>query len=434
MLTLRLLVLLGVSCLLRLTVAQSLADAPPCALKCFGQALAQPQFANKTQAQLCVDEGFNTAVSGCVQPACTVIESLSFLNISRTLCGLPEADHRNEAKVTSLAMFGVATVFFACRLAVKVLRFSSWGFDDSLMVVAYAFLIPFIVLIQCMIPQGLGLDIWALNENQITSFLRLLLAVQTHYIFILAIIKASILYFFLRIFPDKWFRRAVWVTLAYDLFVGFIFIVLSFVQRQPTWLIWEGWRDKDPRGVVLDLNKLGLAHGGMNIALDVWMLVLPLTQLYKLNLKLRKKLGIMAMFCVGIFLTVVSIIRVKSLVYFATSSNATADARGTIIWSCIELCTGVVVSCMPNARQLLREGTRQFRDVTTNLTGRSGTGDSSRRRSHRVLQDRSLELRVAVNSPSATTALADKSACSSATTPNTSHAASSFASETDFKV
>lgn len=92
------------------------------------------------------------------------------------------------------------------------------------------------------------------------------------------------------------------MTLAYDLFVGFIFIILSFVQRQPTWLIWEGWRDKDPRGVVLDLNKLGLAHGGMNIALDVWMLVLPLTQLYKLNLKLRKKLGIMAMFCVGILL------------------------------------------------------------------------------------------------------------------------------------
>lgn len=134
----------------------------------------------------------------------------------------------------------------------------------------------------------------------IPNIRQLLLAVQTHYIFILAIIKASILYFFLRIFPDKWFRRAVWVTLAYDLFVGFIFIVLSLVQRQPTWLIWEGWRDKDPRGVVLDLNKLGLAHGGMNIALDVWMLVLPLTQLYKLNLKLRKKLGIMAMFCVGI--------------------------------------------------------------------------------------------------------------------------------------
>ncbi|KAF9882037.1 CFEM domain-containing protein [Colletotrichum karsti] len=430
MLTLRLCILVGLLSLLSLTAAQSLADAPPCAIKCFGQALAQPDYASKTQAQLCVDQGFNNVVGACVQQACTVVESLSFLNITRTSCGLPEADYRNEARATSLGMFTVATFFFACRLAVKVLRFSPWRIDDTLMTVAYAFLIPFIVMIQYMIPQGLGLDIWVLNENQITSFLRLLLAVQTHYIFILAVIKASILYFFLRIFPDTKFRIAVWVTLAYDLFVGFIFIVLSFVQRQPTWLIWEGWRDKDPRGVVLDLNKLGLAHGGMNIALDVWMLVLPLTQLYKLNLKLRKKLGIMAMFCVGIFLTVVSIIRVHSLVYFATSSNATADARGTIIWSCIELCTGVVVSCMPNARQLLREGTRQFRDITTNLT--QGTG-ASNPASQRALHERSLELRVAVNSPNATTA-PGKGESSSLTTPTTSHGHSSFASDADLKV
>ncbi|TEA20576.1 hypothetical protein C8034_v001766 [Colletotrichum sidae] len=383
--------------------AQSLADAPRCGTICFAQVLSQPEYSNQNQAQLCVDEGFTNLVGGCATQACTVVESLSFLNITRSLCDVPISDHRDEARVTSLTMFAFATVFFACRVAVKVLRFSPWGLDDVLMMVAYVFLVSFVVLVQYMIPQGLGLDIWVLNENQITAFLRLLLTVQTHYIFVLAIIKASILCFFLRIFPDHKFRVVVWFTLAYDLLVGFIFIVCSFVQRQPTWLIWEGWRDKEPRGVVLDLNEMGLVHGGMNIALDVWMLVLPLTQLYKLNLKLKKKLGIMAMFGVGIFLTIVSIVRVRSLIYFATSSNATADARGTIIWSCIELCTGVIVSCMPNARQIAREGKRQFKDATSNTTG--GSSSSS---SQRAFQDRSLEMRVAVNSPRATTASTDK--------------------------
>ncbi|GKT50342.1 uncharacterized protein ColSpa_10523 [Colletotrichum spaethianum] len=73
-------------------------------------------------------------------------------------------------------------------------------------------------------------------------------------------------------------------------------VVLGF----PTWLIWEGWRDKEPRGVVLDLNKMGIVHSSMNIALEVWMLLLPLTQLYKLNLKMKKKLGVIAMFSMGI--------------------------------------------------------------------------------------------------------------------------------------
>lgn len=118
----------------------------------------------------------------------------------------------------------------------------------------------------------------------------------------------------------------VWCTLAFDLLVGFLCCLLGILQRQPVWLIWEGWKDKEPRGVVLDLNNLGLAHGGMNIALDVWMLVLPFTQLYKLNHPMQKKLGIFAMFSVGIFLTIVAAIRVHNLSTFATSQNVTSKS------------------------------------------------------------------------------------------------------------
>ncbi|KXH47662.1 hypothetical protein CSAL01_07022 [Colletotrichum salicis] len=416
MLTLRFIVVVGASCLLRLAGAQSLADAPQCSTKCLFQAMSQPAFANQSQAELCVDEGFNNFVGGCVQQGCSMVESLT--------CGFPLSDYRNESRATSLSMFILAVAFFACRITVKVMSFCLPLTNNP----GQAALIPFVVLIQYMIPQGLGLDIWVLHDYQITTFLRYLLMVQTLYIFVLAIIKASILLFFLRIFPEKKFRIAVWWTLAYDLFVGFIFIVFSLVQRQPTWLIWEGWRDKDLRGVILDLNKMGLAHGGMNIALDVWMLILPLTQLYKLNLKMKKKLGIIAMFSVGIFLTVVSIVRLHSLMTFATSANATADARGTTIWSAIEVCTGVVVACMPSARQIVREAGRQIKDVSASLTNRTHSTNSG---SQRVFQDQSLEMRVAVNSSAARSAPTDKCSYSSTTAINSGRRNSSFTSDVE---
>lgn len=159
--------------------------------------------------------------------------------------------------------------------------------------------------------------------------------------------------------------------------------IISLVQRQPTWLIWEGWKDKEPRGVVVDLNNLGLGHGGLHIVLDVWMIILPFTQLYKLNHPLHKKLGIFAMFSVGIFLTIVGAIRVHNMSTFATSENITStstpstpkfygqdvlsapistdDVLETVIWSCIEVCVGVSVACMPHARQLFREVMRRFK-------------------------------------------------------------------------
>ncbi|KAK1982405.1 hypothetical protein LZ30DRAFT_688447 [Colletotrichum cereale] len=99
-----------------------------------------------------------------------------------------------------------------------------------------------------LIPHGPGPDIWILHNYQITTFLK----------------------------------------------------VSVKLQRRPIWLIWDGWRDKEPRGIVVDLNKMGIVHGSITIALDVWMLLLPLTQLYKLNLGMKKKLGVIDMFGVGI--------------------------------------------------------------------------------------------------------------------------------------
>ncbi|GJC87571.1 hypothetical protein ColLi_10409 [Colletotrichum liriopes] len=50
------------------------------------------------------------------------------------------------------------------------------------------------------------------------------------------------------------------------------------------------------------MASIALSHGGLNVALDVWMLVLPAVQIWGLNMRLREKLGYMSMFCLGFFL------------------------------------------------------------------------------------------------------------------------------------
>lgn len=49
----------------------------------------------------------------------------------------------------------------------------------------------------------------------------------------------------------------------------------------------------------MDINALGWANAGISIALDIWMLALPMTQLVNLNLHWKKKLSVAAMFGVG---------------------------------------------------------------------------------------------------------------------------------------
>ncbi|KAF6802706.1 integral membrane protein, partial [Colletotrichum plurivorum] len=197
---------------------------------------------------------------------------------------------------------------------------------------------------------GLGRDIWTLQPHDITSFLKIMFVLQLFYILDLAVIKASILYLYLRVFSIRKFRTVLWVTQIFNILLGFAYVLLSLVQCQPLQHYWNGW-DGEHTGKCADLNTIGLTHVGFNIGLDVWMLILPLTQLYKLKLPRKKKIGVMAMFSVGIFLTSVSIVRIKSLLIFATTFNITAETLWGIIWSYVELCVGIFVACMPAARQ-----------------------------------------------------------------------------------
>lgn len=48
------------------------------------------------------------------------------------------------------------------------------------------------------------------------------------------------------------------------------------------------------------VNAMAYAHAGINIALDVWMLYLPATQVLNLRVSFKKKLGIMSMFGLGV--------------------------------------------------------------------------------------------------------------------------------------
>lgn len=138
-----------------------------------------------------------------------------------------------------------------------------------------------------------------MSFDQITGFLKIFFIFEALYFFTLATIKASILFFYLRIFPDQTFRIVLWCTQIFNLLSATTFIIIICVQCRPVSYFWTGW-DGEHEGSCWDINAIAWAHGGINTALDVWMLVLPATQIYGLNIQLKKKIWVLAMFGVGI--------------------------------------------------------------------------------------------------------------------------------------
>lgn len=137
-------------------------------------------------------------------------------------------------------------------------------------------------------------------NGQTNIFSQLFIVIEVLYLTALVLVKAAILCFFLRIFPDHKFRIVVKCTMVFNALIWVGFFIFVFFQIQPFSLFWNGWQQKKGHLILTGFTNFTLPLAGINLLLDIWMLILPMTQLWGMGLKLKKKLGVISMFSVGI--------------------------------------------------------------------------------------------------------------------------------------
>jgi hypothetical protein len=155
-----------------------------------------------------------------------------------------------------------------------------------------------VLIVTGLISNGLGRDIWTLTPEQITHFLRIFYTTEVFYLAQVAVLKLSLLFFYLRIFPGTSIQRLLWGTIILTLCFGIIFVFISIFQCQPIDYYWNKW-DGEHHGTCINGNGFTWANAAISIVLDGWMLALPISQLFKLQLHWKKKVGVGIMFVVG---------------------------------------------------------------------------------------------------------------------------------------
>lgn len=118
------------------------------------------------------------------------------------------------------------------------------------------------------------------------------------YLAVLPVTKISILLFYLKIFPKREVKIAIWVLVGFNIAYLIVFEIISIWQCRPiagAWLAWDGTFE----ATCNDINMQGWMAAALNLVLDLSVIILPLPELAGLSLSLRKKIQILSMFCVG---------------------------------------------------------------------------------------------------------------------------------------
>jgi hypothetical protein len=119
------------------------------------------------------------------------------------------------------------------------------------------------------------------------------------YIASITMVKVSILCFILRVFPEQRFRRVVFGVMAIVVGYGIAFVIATALQCWPAEYAWQQV-DSAYEGTCNNIHLQAWMAAIFNIAIDLILLILPIKNLWGLQMETKKKIMIMFMFSLGI--------------------------------------------------------------------------------------------------------------------------------------
>lgn len=180
------------------------------------------------------------------------------------------------------------------------------------------------------------------------AFAKVVLATEVLYNPSIACVKFSILLLYRRIFPSRAFRRYLYVVGAIIFTYSWINVITAIFQCRP---IAAAWDLSITNATCVQLNIEIVVFAVLNCVTDLTTICLPMPILWRLQIPLRRRLQLVALFLAGGFVCIVGIYRIPTQAAISLSDASWSDVNAAV-WSVVEVCIGIVSACLPTYRPL----------------------------------------------------------------------------------
>ncbi|KAI1750785.1 major facilitator superfamily domain-containing protein [Xylaria castorea] len=263
--------------------------------------------------------------------------------------------------------FVLATVFVCARLACRtfIVRQVSW--DDYFIIIAWVLAFGLSFAIDYGTAKGLGRHDANISTENWDPLRRSEYTFTVLYNPALMAFKTSVLVFYLRLSKNtqKVLRLASWAVLVIVNLAGTVLTLLNIFQCDPV----EAGFNRSP-GKCIPLLTEFICSAPVNIVTDLAILALPLPVLTSMRLPPRQKIILIMTFAVGIFVSIVDVIRIYYLqkaindvpsttpmsgadVAFGGSPEFSWNASLALLWSAVEVNVGIACACIPTLKPLI---------------------------------------------------------------------------------
>jgi hypothetical protein len=260
--------------------------------------------------------------------------------------------HRGRALAVWCAVFTFLSLL-SLSMRMLALRKQRRAFRDDDYLVIFA-TINMTALVGCCcwaIHNGLGFHVTELTIPQLSVQFKLEFAGNVTWTLSTVCCKLAVLRFYLFVFPNnKTFKKAVWVVFVSTVLYGVVLIPVFIGACNPVSASWDPLQHE---AKCWPWMYHSLAALSLNVLLDVTIVAMPLPVVWGVQMPTKKKIGVSAMFSLGLSIVAIMLWRLTTTVQALDKApDFSYDLYVVAVQSLLELWLGLIATNFPTIAPL----------------------------------------------------------------------------------
>jgi hypothetical protein len=270
-------------------------------------------------------------------------------------------------RVVAILCLVIATLAVCLRAYARVVILRKVHVEDFLALSGYALFVAFVYCIFSIIgASGLFVHQWDIRIKDMAEMIWFIHLSANFYAISVMTLKAAILLEWTRLFApygiSPWFSRTAYILLTINVIFYSSGVIASASSCRPYKRIW----DRTVPGKCINTFILDMASSGINVSLDIAILLLPQKLIWRLQMTMKRKIGTSIIFGIGVLATISGIYRLVATLQYITSDDTTYTISAVGSGCLFEMLCTILVFCTPTFPAIVR-GNKWLKGIASSL-------------------------------------------------------------------
>ncbi|KAF1836161.1 hypothetical protein BDW02DRAFT_629041 [Decorospora gaudefroyi] len=258
-------------------------------------------------------------------------------------------EEQRDLRWVTVTLTVISTLLLTWRISNTITHRGWLGWEDAFVIAANVWLILFAACVYMATNYGFGMHLVDIERTggDFTKAMQFFWLTQSFYTLTNGFNKMAFVALYHRVFPMKRFRQACMTLMAIAVGWTISYLFVCIFQCSPVPRVYN----RTIPGTCINFFWHRWSNAITNLLTDLAIFILPIPVIFRLNMSIGSRIGLVVLFSMGFFICLTTALRMATLPLTLRTKEPSWESAPTNLWSFIEAATGVICACLISLRK-----------------------------------------------------------------------------------